>query len=213
VQRGCGRAGRETVQRHHRRTSRPAVTGGGLLSSSGGSKQPRPLPGLSARARNVRHSRPAATVSSPPGTPEPHFVPGTLKFRSPGTLGPHFVPGRHGFLSGRERQTRYLLPEADFSATRERRRPPALPDPLPAGQLPLLPAASTPSESPIALGRRSPAAAEPRNARLRCQVLPGPQRCCPQIRAVLRTGGRGSRGMGLGAQRRRGARGGPPTRQ
>jgi len=56
--------GREEVRRHHRRTSRPAVTSGGLLSSYGSSKQPRSLPGLSGRARNVRHSRPTATVSS-----------------------------------------------------------------------------------------------------------------------------------------------------
>ena len=54
----------EAVRRHHRRTSRPAVTSGGLLSSYGSSKQPRSLPGLSGRARNVRHSRPTATVSS-----------------------------------------------------------------------------------------------------------------------------------------------------
>ena len=89
------------------------------------------------------------------------------------------------FRPRREHQTTDLLPETVFFARRERRRPPALPGSparprrchtllLPPGQLPLLPAASTSSESPIALGRRSLAAAEPRNARLRCQVLPGP---------------------------------------
>ena len=50
----------EAVWRHHRRTSRPAVTSCGLRSSSEGSTQPRSLPGLSARARNIRYSRPAA---------------------------------------------------------------------------------------------------------------------------------------------------------
>ena len=54
----------EAVRRHHRRTLRPAVTSGGLLSSYGSSKQPRSSPGLSGRARNIRFSRPTATVSS-----------------------------------------------------------------------------------------------------------------------------------------------------